>query len=153
MWLQTGIENWQTQPHHYEKEAVDSRDVQRPDEPGIFGDLQSAVCGVNQEWIFITPGWLIRRSNIGCRMTSISELAIGKQRDIVNQRSLLQSFNKGCPTWGRGAIIFEAILNWNFKWVVRNERIKLAREKSYHRLMLAISRGLNNRLKERGKSQ
>ena len=34
-------------------------------------------------------------------MKSISELAIGKQWDIVNQGSLHQSFNKSCPTYGR----------------------------------------------------
>ena len=35
---------------------------------------------------------------IGRRMKSISELAIGKQWDIVKQGSLHQSFNKSCPT-------------------------------------------------------
>ena len=49
-------------------------------------------------WIFTTPGGFIRHSNIGRRMKSISELAIGKQWDIVNQGSLHQSFHKSCPT-------------------------------------------------------
>ena len=38
-------------------------------------------------------------------MKSISELAIGRQWDIVKQGSLHQSFNKSCPTQGRGALL------------------------------------------------
>ena len=49
-------------------------------------------------WNFSTQDGFIRLSNIGRRMKSISELAIGKQWDIVSQGSLHQSFNKSCPT-------------------------------------------------------
>ena len=59
---------------------------------------RSSVSVFSIMWIFITQGGSIRHSNIGRRMKSISELAIGKQWDIVKQGSLHQSFNKSCPT-------------------------------------------------------
>ena len=68
-------------------------------EPSIFSSVcRNSALVSSIMWIFTIPGGFIRHSNIGRRMKSISELAIGKQWHIVNQGALHQSFNKNCPT-------------------------------------------------------